>query len=129
MNQLEIVHKKSTSKKQKTGQVEVENTREVRGRALATTRVIYRIQNSDTYYFQSERSDNIFYFVRFNPSVFEYCSCPDNSYRGNTCKHIFGVIAGIRKGTIIDTDKLPSDVKKDNSSTISKSYRDEDYDF
>ena len=82
MNQLEIIHKKiqnNSSRKQtavgvalqKTEQVEESiNTREVRGEALATTRVIYRIQNSDTYYVQSKRSDNIFYFVRFNPSVF-----------------------------------------------------------
>ena len=131
MQTLEFANK-STSKNQKAEQIsEVENTREVRGETLATTRVIYRIQNSDTYYVQSQskRSDNIFYFVRFNPSVLEYCSCPDNSYRGNTCKHIFGVIAGIKKGTVIDVDKLPKELKRDNSMVSKSSFTEAEYSF
>jgi hypothetical protein len=128
MQQLTIEHKKTITKKnQKTEQVELENKREVRGVALSTSRRLYRIENSDTYYFQSERSDNIYYFVKFKPDVIEWCSCPDNSYRGNTCKDIFGIIAGIKKGTIIDVSALPKEAKRDN--TISKSYRDDEYDF
>ena len=151
MNQLEIIHKKiqnNSSRKQtavgaalqKTEQVEESiNTREVRGEALATTRVIYRIQNSDTYYVQSKRSDNIFYFVRFNPSVFEWCSCPDNSMRGEKCKHIWSIEFAIRLGIIKETDRLPTEVKvkKKVVTTIAaatkplpaKSYTEDDYSF
>jgi hypothetical protein len=78
---------------------------------------------SDTFYCKSESKD-IWYFVRFNPSVLEWCSCPDNSYRGNTCKHIFAIIAGIRKGTVIDVEKLPPFVKRDNTM-VSKNIGDE----
>jgi hypothetical protein len=127
MNQLQIVHKKSTSKNQTTELVEaVENKREDHGRNIALTRRVYRIVNSDTFYCQSESTD-IYYFVRFNPSVLEWCSCPDNSYRGNTCKHIFGVIEGIKRQKIIDVEKLPPNIKRDN--IVPKSYRDDLYDF
>lgn len=131
MNQLEIVHKKSTSKtNQITEQVEtVENKREDKGRILATSRRVYRIQNSDTFYVESENSNNIYYFVRFNPSVFEWCSCPDNSMRSIKCKHIFCIEYAIRLATVKDVEKLPKESKRDNNSIVSKLYRDDLYDF
>ena len=131
MNQLEIVHKKSTSKtNQITEQVEtVENKREGKGRILATSRRVYRIQNSDTFYVESENSNNIYYFVRFNPSVFEWCSCPDNSMRSIKCKHIFCIEYAIRLATVKDVEKLPKESKRDNNSIVSKLYRDDLYDF
>jgi hypothetical protein len=127
------LHKKSKPTNQKVVEKkqaeEIVNLREVRGATLATSRRIYRIRNSDAYYFQSERSEEIYYFVRYNPDVFEWCSCPDNSIRGQTCKHIFGIIAAINKETIVDVNKLPKEVKKDDMIPKTKSYRDDDYDF
>jgi hypothetical protein len=111
MQRLEFANKTSTSKSHKTEQQEskivVENLREVKGAGLATSRNILRIQNSDTFYVQSEKDDNIYYFVRYNPSVFEWCSCPDNSIRGQKCKHQFAIEYAIKKGTLKDIDRLP----------------------
>ena len=49
MNQLTIVHKKSTSKKQKTEQVEVENRRKERIAGLVYSRRMYRLENSNIF--------------------------------------------------------------------------------
>ena len=129
---MPIKHKKiSTSiTNQKTEQVEeIENKREGKGRILATSRRVYRIQNSDTFYVESENSNNIYYFVRFNPSVYEWCSCPDNSMRSVKCKHIFCIECAIRLATVKDVDKLPVEAKRDNNSTVSKDWKDDQYDY
>src|SRR5688572_3628413 len=96
MQQLTIEHKKSTNN---TKQVvsrenrieELENKREGHGLNIALTRNVYRLLTSDVYYVQSEHSDEIYYYVKYNPDVFEWCSCPDNSTRGIKCKHQFAI--------------------------------------
>jgi hypothetical protein len=141
MQQLTIEHKKSTSKYQKTEQVEeIGNKREGHGRNIALTRKVLRIVNSDTFYVESESTNSVYYFVRYEPS-FHWCSCLDNSTRHVKCKHIFGVEYSIRLGTLKDTDKLPVEAKRYSSShgpeqslkkasiIPPKSYRDDSYDF
>ena len=130
MQQLEIEHK-NTKK----------DRREGKGRVLALSRRIYRIQYSDTFYVESERCDNTYYFVKYKPDVIEWCSCMDNSTRGLKCKHIFAVEFAIRMNTLKDTDKLPAEAQRYGSiiatvttavpqgPAIVKSYRDDDYDF
>ncbi len=58
---------------------ELENKREDHGLNIALTRNVLRLQNTDTYYVQSESAENIYYYVRYNFGVLEWCSCPDNS--------------------------------------------------
>jgi hypothetical protein len=109
---------------------ELENKREGKGWSLAISHRIFRIQNSDTYYVESESSDNLYYFVRYNFSGFEWCSCPNNSTRRQKCKHQFSIEHSIRLGTVRDIEKLPAEAKR--YPTIvqqSKSYRKDDYDF
>ena len=48
--------------------------------------------------------------------------------RGMKCKHLHSIKYAIKFGTLKDTDKLPVDAKRDNSM-VSKSYRDDEYDF
>jgi hypothetical protein len=79
MQQLKIEHK-NTKK----------DRREGKGRVLALSRRMYRLrQNTDTFYVESESSDDPYYFVKFKPDVLEsswYCSCKDNSTkRGVKC--------------------------------------------
>jgi hypothetical protein len=123
----QIVENKSEEK------VEVENKREVKGRTLATSRRVYRIQNTDTFYVESEKSNDLYYYVRYNPSVFEWCSCSDNSTRGLKCKHQFSIEYAIRLGTLKDIDRLPAEAKRYPATAAAvveaKSYRDDDYDF
>ena len=136
MQHLEIEHKKiPTSPKttnQKTEQsaeeLGYENKREGHGQNIALTKRVYRLQNSDTFYVESESTNDLYYFVKYNPSVFEYCSCPDNSIRGMYCKHLHAVVFSIKKGTLKDIDKLPEGAKR-YPQIITKSYRDEAYDF
>jgi hypothetical protein len=118
--------------------VEQENTTkrdrgESKGRVLAISRRIYRLLNTDTYYVEFESSDNMYYFVRYNPSVFEWCSCKDfESNRAKVCKHLYSVEFAIRFGTFKDIDGLPKEAKRYNGATTVptiKSYRDEDYDY
>ncbi len=117
MQQLEIEHNKEKDR------------RPGKGRAVALSRRVYRLQNTDTFYVESETSDNLYYFVRFNPSVFEWCSCPDNSTRHVTCKHLHAVKFSIRLGTLKDINKLPAEAKRYGSTITAKSYRDDNYDF
>jgi predicted nucleic acid-binding Zn finger protein len=138
MQQLKVEHKKpkpTCNQKQVVGNSEelVENKREGHGRNIALTRKVFRLQNSDTYYVESESSDNIYYYVRYNFSGLQWCSCPDNSMRGQKCKHQFAIEHSIRLGTLKDIEKLPAEAKKYGSSTVAaitaKTYRDDDYDF
>jgi hypothetical protein len=142
MQQLTIEHKKIIATDQKV----VENTttkkdrRPGKGRAVALSRRIYRLQNTDMFYVESETSDDHYYFVKFKPDVFLeswYCSCKDNSIRELKCKHIFGIEFAIQWGIIKDIDSgLPIEAKVRKTvsaatvATVSpKSYRDDDYSF
>ena len=129
MQQLKVEHE-NTKK----------NRREGKGRVLAISRRIYRLQKTDVYYVESESSDNIYYFVKFKPDVIEWCSCCDNSIRGMKCKHLWSIEFAIRFGTLNDTDRLPADAKRDTSMLVSpkpeqittieaKSYTEDDYSF
>ena len=72
MQQLKIEHNKIITTDQKV----VENTTTIKkdrragkGRAVALSRRIYRLQNSDVYYYvESESCDSIYYFLKFKPS-------------------------------------------------------------
>jgi hypothetical protein len=140
MQNLEFANKKSTNNQNQKivskKSEELENKREGKGRSLATSHMIYRIQNTDTYYVQSERSENTYYFVRYNFGVLEWCSCPDNSIRGIKCKHQFAIEYAIRLGTLKDIDKLPKEAERFTNQQIEEleavsyhSYRDDQYDF
>lgn len=131
MQILEFANKKSTSKINKNKQqveesIVKENLREVKGSRLATSRRIYRLENSDTFYVESESTNDLYYFIRYEPS-FTWCSCLDNSTRHIKCKHIFAVEYSIRKNTLQVIDRLPKEAKRDNM--VPESYRDDDYDF
>ena len=103
--------------------------REGKGRVIALSRNIYRIVNTDVFYVESETTDGMYYYVMFDTAKnFEWCSCKDFERRNNKCKHIFAVEFAIRDGTVKDTNKLPSEAKKDNSSKV-KSEWDDDYGF
>ena len=105
------------------------NRREGRGRVLALSRQIYRLLNKNTFYVESESSDNRYYFVRYNPSVFEWCSCKDfESNRAERCKHIFAIEYAIRFATVKEVDKLPEEVTtKPRQQQLS--YERDQYDF
>ena len=96
---------------------EKKDRRPGKGRCIALSRRIYRIQYSDTFNVESERSDNI-YYVKFKPDVIEWCSCMDNSTRGLKCKHILGVEFAIRMGTLKDTDRFPEAKRYNGISTV-----------
>ncbi len=110
-----------------------------KGRCIALSRRIYRLQNTDVFYVESESSDNTYYFVKYNLSDSAWCSCPDNSTRGLKCKHLHTIEFAIRFATLKDTDKLPADAKRDTSVLESpkpsqiaieaKSYTEDDYSF
>ena len=73
---------------------------------------MYRLVNSDTFYVESESTKNVYYFVKYNPDVFEWCSCLDNSTRHVKCKHLFEIEFAIRMGILKDIDKLPTEAKR-----------------
>ena len=140
MQQLTIEHKKITTIDQK--QQVVENTkakekdrRPGKGRCIALSRRVCRLQNTDTFYVESESSDNTYYFVKYNPSVFEWCSCKDfESNRAKICKHLYAIEFAIRFGTLKDIDKLPAEAKRYNggitATTVSNSsYEEDEYDY
>lgn len=77
------------------------------GRNITLTRNIYRLLTSDVYHVQSERSSKIYYYVKYNPDIFEWCSCLDNNTRHVKCKYIFGVKYAIMKGTLKYIERLP----------------------
>jgi hypothetical protein len=138
MQQLKIVRKKTSNNNQnfveKNQVEEYDNKREGHGRNIALTRNVYRLLTSDVYYVQSERSSEIYYYVRYNFSGLQWCSCPDNSTRDIKCKHQFAIEYAIKLGTLKDIEKLPAEAKRHGSSTAivqqqSKSCKDDDYDF
>lgn len=115
MQQLTIEHKKVKSNNVKVVSKtveEVENKRCGHGLNIVNTKNVYRLQNTDTYYVQSESVENIYYYVRYNFGVLEWCSCPDNSIRGLKCKHQFAIEHSIRLGALKDIDHLPKGTAK-----------------
>ena len=149
MQQLTIEHEETIIT---TEQKVVENTKTTRkkdrrpgrGRAVALSRNIYRLQNSDVYYVESETNDDQYYFVKFKPDVFLeswYCSCKDSSIREMKCKHIFAIEFAIQWGIIKDIDGgLPTEAKvrkkvaTTSATTVTvpttkSSYKDDDYSF
>ena len=132
MQQLKIEHKKSNSNKnQRTEQTEEMDLREKKVRALISRRRFYRLENSNIFYIESSK-DNIFYYCRYTfGSKGNFCSCKDFEFRGTIrdCYHLTHMIPiGIMKGKIIDVPALPKELKRGNS-IVSKSYRDDEYDF
>jgi predicted nucleic acid-binding Zn finger protein len=140
MQQLTIEHKNTT-----TDQKVVEKTKKDRrpgkGRAMALSRRIYRLQNTNnTFYVESETRDDQYYFAKFKQDVLEsswYCSCKDNSTRYIKCKHLFAIEFALQWGTVKDIDKVPppaaitADIKWEDTEIAqkSKSYKDDDYTF
>jgi hypothetical protein len=112
MQQLKVDHKKIITTDQKV----VENTttkkdrRPGTGLTVALSRRIYRLQNTDMFYVESETRDDHYYFVKFKPDVFDEwcCSCKDNSTRHIKCKHLFAIEFAIKWGTVKDIDEVPS---------------------
>ena len=131
MQQLKVEHENTTATKK--------DRRSGKGRVLALSRRIYRLQNTDVFYVESESSDNTYYFVKYNLSESAWCSCPDNSIRGMKCKHLWSIEYAIRFGTLKETDRLPAYAKRDTSVLVSpkpeqiaieaKSYTEDDYSF
>jgi hypothetical protein len=114
--------------------------RECKGRALAISRRIYRLLQTDVFYVESESTDNVYYFVKFKPDVVEYCTCPDNSLRGGQmkCKHLHAIEFAIRFGTLRDIDRLPTEAKVKKvvptaavatKPQLARSYTEDDYSF
>ena len=138
MQQLKIEHKNVKK-----------DRREGKGRVLAISRMVYRLQNTDTFYVESETSDDQYYLCKFKPEGLDsYCSCKDNSTRrGLKCKHLWGIEFAIKWGTIKDIDNPLTEIKGDTAgiktatktttittkpmitSTSSLSYEDDEYSF
>ena len=141
MQQLTIEHNSNNSKQKIVSQKseELEDKREGKGQVLASSKKVYRLQNTDTYYVQSESAENIYYYVRYNFGVLEWCSCPDNSTRGIKCKHQFAIEYAIRLRTLKDIDHLPKEAIRFTNQQINEleetisyhhhSYMDDIYDF
>jgi hypothetical protein len=82
-----------------------------KSRAMAQSRKVYRLLNTDVYYVESESSNDTYYFVKFKADVIEFCSCLDSSTRNVRCKHSWACEYAIRLGTLRDTDRLPTEAK------------------
>ena len=134
MQTLEFANKKDSNNidvvSKETNPVEELNKRESHGTNIALTRnVFYLLESKDNYYVQSEHSDNIYYFVKYNPDVIEYCNCPDYSIRLLKIKHIWSIEKSIVKGTLKEIDKLPVNAKQFTKQPQSKSWRNDSYDY
>jgi len=113
--------------------------RECKGRALALTRRVYRLLNTDVFYVESESSNDTYYFVKFKCGVLEWCTCPDNSMRTGggqiRCKHVHAIEFAIRLGTLKDIDRLPTEAKVRKAVAVTatvalkSSFTDNDYSF
>jgi hypothetical protein len=133
MQQLEIEHKEITAtSNQIVGEQQENKTkdrREGKGRAITLSRMVYRLQNSDVYYVESETCNNIYYFVKYVFDVLEFCSCKDyESKRTEKGKHLHAVEYSLWFGTMKDMDKLPVEAKRDNT-IYAKSHLEDDYSF
>lgn len=105
--------------------------REVKGKSIALERTIFHITGKNVYYVESQDEDGHFYYMSWNiDKELEWCSCPDNSMRGNRCKHIYAVEYAIRKNRVVETDKLPSYKKVGELVEIKDmDYKKEEYTF
>lgn len=105
--------------------------REKKVRALISRRRFYRLENSNIFYIESSK-DNIFYYCRytFGSKGNNFCSCKFFEFRGHKrdCYHLDIIPIGIMKGKIVDVSALPKELKRGNS-IVTKSYRDDEYDF
>ena len=107
-------------------QVQNKDRRSGKARVIALSRRIYKLTDKNTYYVESETCDNRYYFVRYNPDVFEWCSCKDfESNRSERCKHTIAIEYAIRFNTIREVDKLPSEVLKITRNLIADTYKNE----
>ena len=125
-----------TTSKEIVEQTNKKDRREGKGRVIALSRRIYRLLQTDVFYVESESTDNVYYYIKFKPDLLEWCSCPDNSMRGQKCKHIWSIEFAIRMGIVKDTDRLPTEAKVRKvvvSATVvpttKSSYKDDDYSF
>ena len=131
---------------QKNSLEQKKDRREGKGRVLAISRNVFRLQNtSNTFYVESEIRDDQYYLCKFKPEGLDsYCSCKDNSTRGLKCKHLWGIEFAIKWGTIKDIDNPLTEIKGDTAgiktatktTTITKrmitsslSYKDDEYTF
>ena len=133
-----MIQQLQEKQQQKQESVVEENKREGKGKSLAISHnVFYLLDSNDVYYVQSEHSENIYYYVKYNPDVLEWCSCQDSSIRSLKRKHQFAIEYAIRKGTLKDIEKLPKEVTRFTNQQIQEleevvsynSYRDDQYDF
>jgi hypothetical protein len=93
--------------------VEKKDRRSGKGRVITLSRRVYRIVNTDVLYVESESNDDLYYYVMFNTDKdFGWCSCKSFENHHMRCKHLHDVEYAIRWGTVTDTEKLPTTVKK-----------------
>ena len=141
-----VIHNKCNNMKQEltTSQKIVEHEQRYKrmgkGRAIAQSRKVYRLNNSSVFYVESESSNNIYYICQLKFDVLEYCSCPDYSMRGGQmkCKHLHSIEHAIRLGTLRDIDRLPTEAKvkkvvvpaaTTTPAKVVRSYKEDDYSF
>ena len=129
MQQLKVEHKSNNQKvvSNETKQ-ELENKRESHGRNIALTKMVYRLTNSDTFYCESEKVKDQYYFIRYESS-FEYCSCMDNSMRHIRCKHLHAVEYAIRKNTLKEIEHLPEKAQRYPTVVTGNDWRSDNYDY
>jgi predicted nucleic acid-binding Zn finger protein len=102
----QIVSKQLTKENKK-------DRKEGKGHVLAISRKIYKLSGKFTYYVESETCDDRYYFVRFNPSVFEWCSCKDfENIKTKRCKHLYGIQFAIRFNTVLEVEHFPEEVRR-----------------
>jgi hypothetical protein len=84
-----------------------------RGKVIALENKIYRIIGSDVFYVESQSVEDMVYYIMFNTEKeFEWCSCKSFEYYNQKCKHLYAIEHAIRKGNVIDTNRLPKNVKR-----------------
>ncbi len=109
--------------------VEKKNRREGRGRVVALSRYVYRLQGKDTYYVESKSCDSRYYFSRFNSSFAGgFCSCKDyESNRSERCKHQYAIEYAIRFNTVREVAKLPEEVRGKKKTTTAEATQEKEY--
>ena len=71
MQQIKIEHEKRASD-QKVVEKAKKDRRPGKGRTMALSRRIYRLQNTDNmFYVESETSDDVYYLVKFKQDILE----------------------------------------------------------
>lgn len=101
--------------------VEKKDRREGRGRVIAISRNVYRMEKTDVYYVESESKDGMYYYVMFDTvKNYEWCSCKDFENHKRKCKHLFAVEYAIMDNVVKNIDKLSSN---------KQSWKDDEYSF